>query len=88
LLERIRNAFHRDRGCCNDCCTTSGSAPSAEPLKDQPKKLPKTKAEEARVITTPAQAPLPAIQNAPAIQSAPAPALAPRVLDNDTRNPF
>jgi hypothetical protein len=90
LLERIRNAFHRDRCCDNGCCnSTSGSAPGAEPLKDQPKKMPtkeKTKAEEARVITTPGQAPLPAIENAPAIQSAPA--LAPRTLENDNRNPF
>ncbi len=88
LLDRIRGAFHRDCGCDNGC-STSGSAPGAEPLKEQPKKMPtkeKAKAEEARVITTPGQAPLPAIQNAPAIQSAPA--LAPRVIENDTRNPF
>ena len=94
LLERIRSVFQRDCGCnagCRTRCCTSGAAPAAEALKDQPKKLPSKskepkKGEEARVITSPARAPLPAIQNAPAL--APAPAIAPRIIENDTRNPF
>lgn|GEM_PF-5591010 len=94
LLDRIRGMFQRDCGCnagCHTRCCTSGSSPAAEPLKEQPKKMPSKsnepkKGEEARVITSPAQAPLPAIQNAPAL--APAPAIAPRIIENDTRNPF
>jgi hypothetical protein len=95
LFGRIRGMFNRDCGCstgCNTgCCSSGGSAsPAAEPLKEQPKKMPsksnepKKGNEEVRVITPPAQAPLPAIQNAPAI----APAIAPRIIENDTRNPF
>lgn len=94
LFGRIRGMFNRDCGCssgCNTgCCgSSSTTTPAAEPLKDQPKKMPSKSAEpkkgqEARVITPPAQAPLPAIQNAPTI----APVIAPRITDNDTRNPF
>jgi hypothetical protein len=66
--------------------------PAAEPIKEQPKKMPSktppppAKEEASILVTPPAQA-LPAIQNAPAIAPA-APALAPRIIENDTRNPF
>jgi hypothetical protein len=55
-----------------------------------PSKKDPAPAKEASVIVPPAQAPLPAIQNAPAIAPAiaPAPGLAPRIIENDTRNPF
>lgn len=90
LFARIRSAFRRDRGCnagCHTRCCTSGGAvaPAAEPIKEQPKKMPGTgpkKAQETRIIAPPAQ--VPAIQNAPAI----APTLSPRIIGNDTRNPF
>ena len=92
LWERIRGAFHRDCGCNTGCrtgCCRSGATPAAEPLKDQPRKMPTKnepkKGQEARVITPPAQT-VPAFQNAPAI--APTPAVAPRIIENDTRNPF
>lgn len=99
LLERIRSRFHRDRGCCEDACCggTStmggGAAPSAEPLKDQPKKMPsKDGAKEVRIITPPNQAPIaPAIQNAPVINNttpAVAPAVTPRIIESGVRNPF
>jgi hypothetical protein len=83
--------FRRDRGCCGDCgsaCTTVHSAPVAEPLKDQPKRMPgkadPKKATETQAIYPPARTSAPGIQNAPAI----APNLAPRVIENDARNPF
>ncbi len=69
--------------------------PAAEPIREQPKKMPSKKeapapkSEEASILVTPPAQALPAIQNAPAIAPAPAaPALAPRIIENDTRNPF
>ena len=91
LLARIRGAFHRDRGCnggCNTNCCTTTVVPGAEPIREQPKKLPGKgelkKAQETRLITTPQQAPTTHIT--PVI--APTPALAPPVLASDPRNPF
>jgi len=63
-------------------------SPGAEPLKDQPRKMPgkadPKKATETQVIYPPARTSAPALQNAPAI----APTLSPRVTENDARNPF
>ena len=94
LFERIRNAFHRDRGCCGDCgpaCVsehTPGHAP-AEPLREQPKKMPSKDVKKAttqgQIVNPPAQTAVPALQSAPTI----APTLAPRIIENDGRNnPF
>jgi hypothetical protein len=79
FFARFRGLFHRDRGCCEDTCcnahgTTGGTpAPAAEPLKEQPKKLPKGGTKEASLITPPARTPIiPAVDDAPALEQAPA----------------
>jgi hypothetical protein len=116
FLARIRGMFHRDRGCCADTCCNGSAHPApaggtiqpspAEPLKEQPKKLPKGGTKEASIITPPTQPIAPAVQEAPALQEAPAPApalqqnspainatpitpaIAPRIIEGDVRNPF
>jgi hypothetical protein len=90
LLDRIRGMFHRDRGCCADTCCGNGAHPApggtvivpgtppgAEPLKEQPKKLPNKPGapKQTRVITPTVETPIaPALQDAPAINAPAAPA--------------
>lgn len=98
LLEKLRGAFHHDRGCgcdngcgagCADgACGGSTVMPRAgEPIPTPPKKMP-NKGKRVQTETAPIDAPVsPTLEVAPNASQVP-PAIVPSVESDNLRSPF